>query len=335
MREGLPQPFERVVGDFRVPAATAGKPLAPKAPTASARCIRVVQWNAERGLEYAGILAELRSLEADVLILQELDLCCDRTQCRDVAADLARELGMMLVYVVEFEELYSAERVADAGQTRRIGQGGGVHGNAILTRFHIAESWSFPHSHEAFDWARRGCDFGEPRKGGRVVLGCRLHTGRRDLPEILVYSVHLENNAGCMARWRQFRQVLADMAGRAPQQGSPVLIGGDLNTLHKSVTKLVPKFHDALTLRNPGACEAEVWARELLPRTGSGLTDPFDKRGSAGGTSRHLGGWLTLKLDWLLSRGVRVQAWSQGPTACARHEALSDHDWLCVDIAAI
>ncbi len=39
----------------------------------------LLQWNIERGYQLAGIIEELRRLDADVLALQEVDVGCDRS----------------------------------------------------------------------------------------------------------------------------------------------------------------------------------------------------------------------------------------------------------------
>jgi hypothetical protein len=78
----LPLPGETVHADFRDPAASAQA----WAEIAAGRPVRVVQWNIERGLEFNEILSTLQRLQADVLLVQEVDIGCDRTQGRDVGA---------------------------------------------------------------------------------------------------------------------------------------------------------------------------------------------------------------------------------------------------------
>jgi hypothetical protein len=53
---------------------------------AAGRPLRVVQWNIERGMEFDAILSTLLKLQADVLLIQEVDNGCDRSQGRDVGA---------------------------------------------------------------------------------------------------------------------------------------------------------------------------------------------------------------------------------------------------------
>lgn len=57
--------------------------------------------------------------------------CC-RSNGKDVGLELAERLGMNYAFVCEFEELRSPLR-------SQRDQGGGVHGNGILTRFDMEE----------------------------------------------------------------------------------------------------------------------------------------------------------------------------------------------------
>lgn len=50
------------------------------------RPIRLLQWNIERGYKLDGIIQELRSIDADVICLQEVDVQCERSGNRDTGA---------------------------------------------------------------------------------------------------------------------------------------------------------------------------------------------------------------------------------------------------------
>ena len=67
--------------------------------------VRVVSWNVERGLRFSAILDFLRAAEADLILLQEVDLKARRTQHRDVARELARSLQLNYMFGTEFQEL--------------------------------------------------------------------------------------------------------------------------------------------------------------------------------------------------------------------------------------
>ncbi len=60
--------------------------------------VRVVSWNIERGLQFSAILDFLGSTEADLILLQEVDLNVRRTQYLDVTNELARSLRLNYVF---------------------------------------------------------------------------------------------------------------------------------------------------------------------------------------------------------------------------------------------
>ena len=149
-------------------------PAAGRTPSQTGGCFLCLhlQWNIERGYQLAGIIEELRSIDADVISLQEVDVGCERSGGLDTGAPkcnsrrrlltlpspphhaspskppshagaaagvaIAEALHLNYVFLSEFEELHSPLRDART-------QGGGVHGNAILTKFDILEAAVVPH----------------------------------------------------------------------------------------------------------------------------------------------------------------------------------------------
>ncbi|KAI7843360.1 hypothetical protein COHA_003056 [Chlorella ohadii] len=94
--------------------------------------IKLLQWNIERGYQLAGIIEELKAIDADIIALQEVDVGCERSGGADTGLAIAEAMGLNYVFLCEFEELHSPLRDART-------QGGGVHGNAILTKFDVSE----------------------------------------------------------------------------------------------------------------------------------------------------------------------------------------------------
>ena len=198
----LPKPGEILHIDFR--ADGAGD--AASAALSSGRPLRVVQWNIERGYKLDAIVRTLAAVDADVLILQEIDVGCDRSANRDVGAspacscaghsvnkrgcrvyghsstvclschclsplpgasaqvvttasrqqslrcghvsagcEIAEALSLNYVFLCEFIELRSPKRDRSA-------QGGGVHGNALLTRLDVTAAEAISHSYHPIDW---------------------------------------------------------------------------------------------------------------------------------------------------------------------------------------
>lgn len=76
--------------------------------------------------------------EADILALQEIDVGCDRSGGVDTGLAIAEELKLNYVFFEEFEELRSPLR-------NEATQGGGFHGNGILTKFEILDASIIKH----------------------------------------------------------------------------------------------------------------------------------------------------------------------------------------------
>jgi endonuclease/exonuclease/phosphatase family metal-dependent hydrolase len=167
---------------------------------------RVVTWNIERGARYESILRELRHLDADIVVLQEVDAYARRSGLRDVAADLARDLEMNWVRAAEFQEI-------GEGTSRRAA----LTGQAILSRFTIHNPAAIRFQNQArFRWTLNPS---QPRRGGRI--GLKATTGG-----LVVYNLHLESGSNEHLRTLQFEEILQNAAAHEIQ---PVMIAGDLN----------------------------------------------------------------------------------------------------------
>ena len=57
---------------------------------------------------------------------------------------------MSYAFVAEFEETHSPLRTPET-------QGGGVHGQAILSRYPLSNVRAVVHSHQPVDWEAEGC----------------------------------------------------------------------------------------------------------------------------------------------------------------------------------
>src|SRR5882762_5093834 len=142
--------IHRVVGE---PSRLAGSPQVR-------HDLKLITWNIERGQAYESVLEVLKTLDADVLLLQEVDRDCRRTQYRDVARDLATALGMNWVSAGEFQEIGEARDGKPA-----------VTGQAILSRFPIEHAEVLRFS--AQDRWRWSINPVQPRRGGRMALKAR------------------------------------------------------------------------------------------------------------------------------------------------------------------
>lgn len=210
-----------------------------------------------------------------VIALQEVDIGCARSDWLDTGLAIAQALQMNYTFVTEFVELYSPMRPHSA-------QGGGVHGNAILSRYAHTNTHALCHAHQPFHWESRGHQKKEPRLGRRYTLLARVdtHAGKVD-----VYSAHLEVFSGVMGRLQNFAEILDhareryDACGREDEgEGSArgttasapcahQAILGDFNTLSHGIARLSPHYcTDSLRWGSLGFTEAEWWTKHVLTR---------------------------------------------------------------------
>ena len=221
--------------------------------------LNIVTWNIERGKEYDKILSVLRSLDPDVVLLQEADRSCRRTAFRDGARDLAHALGMNWVSAAEFQEIGEARGDVPA-----------LHGQATLSKFPIESAEVLRFKAQArWRWSINPI---QPRRGGRIALKVRS-------AGLLLYNTHFESGRDERLRRRQVVEVLDDQLRETG--GMPIVIGGDFNnasilqsSLLGSVTSA--SFADALGevhQRGPTSADQRhpidwIFVRNLLPIRG-------------------------------------------------------------------
>ena len=185
--------------------AVNGEPSRLVWPLATDRPLRIVTWNIERGVKFVAVQSVLQELDADVVLLQEVDRFCSRSDDRDVARELAEQLRMNYVTAGEFQEIGEGRHDRPC-----------VSGQAILSRLPIGEATTVRFEDQAsLKWRLNPA---QPRRGGRIALGARTAGA-------LFYSVHLESGADEQRRAHQVRDILANV----PSGEEPVIIGGDFN----------------------------------------------------------------------------------------------------------
>ncbi len=186
--------------------------------------IRVVTWNIQRGIHADGQIQLLRShpvlADADVILLNEVDLGMARSGNRDVAKEMAQALGFAYVFGNSYLCL-------DHGDVRdvRDGHSGeanqqGLHGNAILSRLPIrrAQNISIAITKDKFQSRN------EKRLGHKKALLAELDTPWGPL---CCVAAHLDPIGSPLQRAHQLRDIIAAIDAQGCQQ---VLIGGDFNT---------------------------------------------------------------------------------------------------------
>jgi endonuclease/exonuclease/phosphatase family metal-dependent hydrolase len=202
--------------------------------------IRIVSWNIERGLQYPKILEFLRAIEADLILLQEVDLNARRTHFCDIASELAHALNMNFVFGKEFQELSEGSQSFPAFQ-----------GQATLSPWPLAKGKVIEFRDQSNFWRPRWYvpELGvfQRRNGGRIALVAEASVyGRR----LVAYNLHLESRGDDALRVRQLAEVLADC--RRYINRPVFVIGGDFNLVAGGgdAAKLLREmgFYDAVRL---------------------------------------------------------------------------------------
>jgi endonuclease/exonuclease/phosphatase family metal-dependent hydrolase len=179
--------------------------------------MRIVSWNIERGLQFSTIREFLRTLGADLLLLQEVDLNARRTHYRDVASELAHALNLNYVFGAEFQELSEGTRARPA-----------YHGMATLSPWPLSKPRIIHFRDQSTFWKPRwyvpDLPVFQRRIGGRIALVAEVTIYGTKL---VTYNLHLESRGGDEFRFRQLNEVLADCRRQVDQPG--LVVAGDFN----------------------------------------------------------------------------------------------------------
>jgi endonuclease/exonuclease/phosphatase family metal-dependent hydrolase len=168
------------------------------AAQASPAAFRAMTYNIHHGegvdgrLDIERIAALIRDERADLVALQEVDKGVERTNRRDLPAELASLTGMTCL----FRNNYAFQ--------------GGEYGNAILTRFPVKR------------WANTLLRMLRPGEQ-RGVLHAVVDAGGRDLVFLATHIDYRADDAERLANVEQFRELLAEYGKM------PALFGGDFN----------------------------------------------------------------------------------------------------------
>ncbi|MEG9438552.1 endonuclease/exonuclease/phosphatase family protein [Edaphobacter sp. HDX4] len=179
--------------------------------------IRVVDWNIDRGLQLRSIIDFLEDANADILILQEVDINARRTRRLNIAQEIARKLRLNYVFGREFVELTQGSNSSPA-----------YHGQATLSRGRISNSRIIRFQQQSDFWRPHWylptlAPFQE-RLGGRIALVSEINVSGVSL---VSYNLHLESRGNDELRLAQLDEVLKDARAYKPER--LVVISGDLN----------------------------------------------------------------------------------------------------------
>jgi endonuclease/exonuclease/phosphatase family metal-dependent hydrolase len=179
--------------------------------------IRVVDWNIDRGLKLAAIIDFLGKANADILILQEVDLNAGRTQRLNIAQEIARQLKMNYVFGREFEELTQGSKASPA-----------YHGQATLSRWSISNPRLIRFRKQSTFWQPRWflpqVEPFQERLGGRIALIADIDVAGE---KIVTYNLHLESRGNDDLRLSQVDEVLRDASVQDPSK--LLIVAGDFN----------------------------------------------------------------------------------------------------------
>ena len=250
--------------------------------------MEVLVFNMERGVHLPEICAYLKEHPkvsgADIILANELDDGCVRSGEKDTARELAKELGYGYVYGLEFIELVNE---ADPK---------GFHGNAVFSKWPVEEA-RVVRLPEEYNWY-----FDRQRRiGGRCAVLAVLNAGGQ---RIGVGSIHLENRTDGEGRRRQMQIVLRE--AERMFRGMPVILGGDLNTntFDGRSKEDIGIIAGSPALRS--RCLEDVFTYEALLQDvrDAGYRCLPEKPLVTRRKPLPDGGYLGLRLDWIMVRGL-------------------------------
>src|SRR5246127_5126418 len=189
----------------------------PRWIVSAPKSLRIVDWNIDRGQQLQGVTDFLVGVNADILILQEVDLNARRTHQLNIAEEIARKLQMNYVFGREFQELVQGSKTDPA-----------YHGQATLAKWPISNPRLIRFSRQSNFWrphwfVPRVEPFQE-RLGGRIALVTDINVAGSKL---LIYNLHLESRPNDELRLAQIEEVLSDVARQDSQR--PLIVAGDFN----------------------------------------------------------------------------------------------------------
>ncbi|HUP85415.1 MAG TPA: endonuclease/exonuclease/phosphatase family protein [Acidimicrobiales bacterium] len=293
--------------------------------------LRVAAWNAERCRYLDASLELLARVDADVVLLSELDSGMARSGNHDVPRRLAEGLGLGGAFGVEFVELSigDAADVVSADASGMTTNDRGLHGNAVLARGGVRDA-AVLRLDEGGDWFT--ADRGQPRVGGRMaVAGVVTIAGDVDLT---VVSFHLESRSTADERGAQFARLLAAVDDRFGS--GPCVLGGDANTFGVAIAELADRAAvQRMRCEEPTRFSWPVGHEPLFEEAARRGFSWIDSNVVAPTTNHDAGGLpdhVPLHLDWLLTRGLEARRPAVVPAVDGRGSPLSDHELVAVSV---
>jgi endonuclease/exonuclease/phosphatase family metal-dependent hydrolase len=292
----------------------------PPSPRVLGPEVKIAAWNAERCKYLSPTAALLAGIDADVVLLSEMDIGMARSGNRHTISELAGILGTGYAFGVEYVELGlgdDREKSWHAGQSNAVS----LHGNGILTHAPL-DHLDIIRLDEDARWFAGHQTIPERRIGWRMAIGASLNVGGLS---IFVVSVHLESSTDADDRARQVSRLIEGVEQQA--RDLPIIIGGDFNTSALPLARspdpswfTSPGNHEPLfeRFRNAGyqwTNANEAVATERTRPDGTPVP-PFRR------------------IDWFFTRGLAVSKPGTISATDPRGVAISDHDILTLTVAA-
>ena len=233
---------------MEMPDIVTGNFAPPRWILSAPKSLRIVDWNIDRGQQLQGVTDFLVGVNADILILQEVDLNARRTHRLNIAETIARKLEMNYVFGREFQELVQGSKDSPA-----------YHGQATLSKWPISKPRLIRFSRQSHFWQPHWflprIEPFQERLGGRIALVAEINIAGN---KVVIYNLHLESRGNDALRISQLEEVLSD-ATRGDSD-CPVVVAGDFN-LDASKTAVAlqlakARFQDAVAL--PGTPTAPL-----------------------------------------------------------------------------
>jgi endonuclease/exonuclease/phosphatase family metal-dependent hydrolase len=203
--------------DMEMPDIVTGNFAPPRWIVSAPTSLRIVDWNIDRGQQLQGVTDFIVGMNADILILQEVDLNARRTHRLNIAETIARKLEMNYVFGREFQELVQGSKDSPA-----------YHGQATLSKWPISKPRLIRFSKQSNFWQPHWflpkIEPFQERLGGRIALVAEVNVGGR---KFVTYNLHLESRGNDALRISQLTEVLSDATCYDAE--CPVLVAGDLN----------------------------------------------------------------------------------------------------------
>ena len=250
---------------------------------------KMVSWNIQKGYKLEEQIKYLKETSPDVVLLQEVDWDCERSGNKNIALELAAGAGYKYAAFTTMVVEVGGEEFPDSKRGNKlfnlvgkVGEGGGLHGVAILSKHPISEVSAIKLSHKTNRKERM--ERWIPKQGGRVAQKSKIRIGNR---EVSIYNTHLSPADITTTERLQQWDKIADDAENDP---NPTVIGGDLNTMNSGLAGLLSKAANRGKIdplgksRRPFQSDAKFWQetefadskkREQLE---DGVTNPRTKR---------------------------------------------------------